>query len=292
MHKITKILAIPILLSMVVSISGYSQVDPKSVLDTVETAEGAVVLYKNYSWEFLGDEPVMLNIDQDSTGLLSVGWVNDRIRGYGQMKPDSIRDTVLILTSETMPFVMPLTGYLIRGFMYTHKGLDIRAKMSDTVRVAFDGVVRYARYNRGGFGNLIVVRHFNGLETFYAHLSKIEVEVNQLVKAGDLAGLVGSTGRSRGPHLHFEFRYMDIPVDPMRVISYDCACLVSNVLPIRKEVFYPNDWDAKAVYHKIKSGDTLGHLAGKYRTSVKEICAMNKISSRTTLRIGKILRVK
>ena len=150
MHKITKILAIPILLSMVVSISGYSQVDPKSVLDTVETAEGAVVLYKNYSWEFLGDEPVMLNIDQDSTGLLSVGWVNDRIRGYGQMKPDSIRDTVLILTSETMPFVMPLTGYLIRGFMYTHKGLDIRAKMSDTVRVAFDGVVRYARYNRGG----------------------------------------------------------------------------------------------------------------------------------------------
>jgi LysM repeat protein len=85
---------------------------------------------------------------------------------------------------------------------------------------------------------------------------------------------------------------MDVPVDPMRMVSYDSACLISNTLPIRKEVFYPNDWDAKAVYHKIKSGDTLGHLSAKYHTSVKEICAMNKIKPTTTLRIGKVFRVK
>gem|GEM_PF-178460 len=292
MSKNTKFFILLIFLWSLLPETSFSQVNPNTVLDTVETVEGAVVLYKNFSWEFLGDEPVMVNVDLDSTGLFSAGWVNDQIRGFDQMKPDSIRDTVLVLTSESMPFTMPIKGFMLRGFMYTHKGLDIRANMGDTIRAAFDGVVRYARYNRGGFGNLVIVRHYNGLETYYAHMSKIKVEVNQLVKSGDLVGLVGSTGRSRGPHLHFEVRYLDVPLDPLRLISCESSCLIFNNLPIRKEVFYPNDWDAKAVYHKIKNGDTLGHLSSKYHTSVKEICAMNKIKPTTTLRIGKVLRVK
>ncbi|TSA24804.1 MAG: LysM peptidoglycan-binding domain-containing protein [Bacteroidetes bacterium] len=269
------------------------QVNPDNILDTVETVEGPVILYKNFSWEFLGAEPVMLNIEADSSGLFSEGWTTDQVRCLGYMKPDSIQDTVLILTSEEMKFCMPVpVEHLIRGFMYTHKGLDIRLKMGDTVRAAFDGVVRYARSNRGGFGNLIILRHYNGLETFYAHLSKLKVTVNQVVKAGDPVGFGGSTGRSRGPHLHFEIRYRDVPVDPRRVIDLDSCMLVANVFPIRKEVFYPHDWDFTAVYHKIKSGDTLGHLAVKYHTSVKEICAMNNIRSTTTLRIGRVLRVR
>ncbi|MBN1199753.1 MAG: peptidoglycan DD-metalloendopeptidase family protein [Bacteroidales bacterium] len=235
----------------------------------------------------------MLNVDDDSTGLFTQGWVNDQIHGFEQMKPDSIRDTVLFLLPGEMTFCMPARyERLIRGFMYTHKGLDLKVQTGDTVRAAFDGVVRYARYNRGGFGNLIILRHYNGLETYYAHLSKINVEVNQVVEAGDVVGLAGSTGRSRGPHLHFEIRYRDVPLDPRRVIDLDKGLLVANTFPIRKEVFYPNDWDSTAVYYKIKSGDTLGHLAAKYHTSVKEICAMNKIKSTTTLRIGRVLRVR
>ncbi|MFH1159436.1 MAG: peptidoglycan DD-metalloendopeptidase family protein [bacterium] len=274
-------------------LTSFSQTNPETILDTVETVEGPVILYKNFSWEFLGEEPVLLNIGEDSTGLFTEGWINDQIRGFNWMKPDSIRDTVLILTSETMPFSMPVPAeHMIRGFMYTHKGLDLRLKTGDTVRAAFDGVVRYSRYNRGGFGNLVIIRHYNGLETYYGHLSKRKVEVNQVVKAGTPVGLGGSSGRSRGPHLHFEVRYKDVPVDPLRMIDPDSCRLIFNTFPVRKEVFYPNDWDANAVYYKIKSGDTLGHLASKYHTSVKEICAMNKISAKTTLRIGRVLRVR
>lgn len=270
-----------------------AQVSPDSVLDTIESDGGIVILYKNFTWQYLGEEPVMLNMDEDSTGLFTEGWVNDKIFGFTQMKPDSIRDTVLFLLPGETKFSMPIPyDHLIRGFMYTHKGLDLRLKSGDTVRAAFDGVVRYARYNRGGFGYLVILRHYNGLETYYAHLSKISVTVNQVVKSGDLIGLGGSTGRSRGPHLHFEIRYRDVPVDPRRVINLDSGMLVASTFPVKKEVFYPNDWDSTAVYHKIRSGDTLGHLAAKYHTSVKEICAMNKIKSTTTLRIGRVLRVR
>lgn len=270
-----------------------AQVNPGNVLDTVETVDGPVILYRNFSWQFLGDEPVMLNIDEDSTGIFTEGWVNDQICSFSQMKPDSIHDTVLMLTYGDNSFCMPVPNeHLFRGFMYTHKGLDLRLKTGDTVRAAFNGVVRYARYNRGGYGNLIILRHYNGLETYYAHLSRINVTANQVVKAGDPIGFGGSTGRSRGPHLHFEIRYRDVPLDPRRVINLDSASLIATALPIRKFVFYPSDWDSAAVYHKIKSGDTLGHLSAKYRTSVKEICAMNKIRSNTTLKIGRVLRVR
>jgi murein DD-endopeptidase MepM/ murein hydrolase activator NlpD len=176
--------------------------------------------------------------------------------------------------------------------MYTHKGLDIRLAKGDTVRAAFSGVVRYAKYNRGGFGNLVILRHYNGLETYYAHNSKILVKVNQVVKSGDPITLGGSTGRSRGPHLHFEVRYKDVPLDPLKMIDYDNQKLISYTFPITQKVFYPSDYNVNAVYHKIKSGDTLGKLAKKYHTSVKEICAMNKISPKKNLRIGQTIRVR
>jgi murein DD-endopeptidase MepM/ murein hydrolase activator NlpD len=170
--------------------------------------------------------------------------------------------------------------------------MDLSLKKGDTVKAAFDGVVRYAKYNRGGFGNLVIIRHFNGLETYYAHLSKLKVTANQVVKASDVIGLGGSTGRSRSPHLHFEVRYKDIPLDPQRMIDFDANKLISSTLPITKQLFYPADYDGKAVYHKIRSGDTLGLIARKYHTSVKELCAINKIRVGTPLHVGRSIRVK
>lgn len=229
--------------------------------------------------------------EEDSTGLFSEQWINDQIFAY-RIPVDSIRDTLLTLTSTAHQFTLPIYGKLFRGFMYTHKGLDIKLNKGDTIRAAFDGVVRYAKYNRGGFGNLIILRHYNGLETYYAHNSKNLVKVNQVVKSGDVISLGGSTGRSRGPHLHFEVRYKDVPLDPLRMIDYDNRKLISNSFPVTKKVFYPGDYVTNAVYHKIKSGDTVGKLAKKYHTSIKEICAMNKIKTTTTLRVGRTLRVK
>jgi hypothetical protein len=289
LHRILRCLAV---LSVVLPLSGYAQINQSQVVDTVETDQGPVILYKNFSWEYLGDEPVMLSMEEDSLGLMTNGWNTEQIFAFSHMNADSIQDTVLMLTSADHAFKMPVSGKFLRGFMYTHKGLDIRLNLGDTVSAAFDGVVRYAKYNRGGFGYLVILRHYNGLETYYAHLSKIKVKVNQVVKAGDLVGLAGSSGRSRGPHLHWEIRYMDVPLDPLQMVDYDNRKLICNNFPVTKKVFYPSDYNVNAVYHKIRNGDTLGLLARKYRTSVKEICAMNKIKPTTTLRIGRTLRVR
>jgi hypothetical protein len=269
----------------------FSQRNISAIEDTVETDKGTVILYRNFTWEYLDNEPVMLSQEEDSTGLFTNEWINDQIFSYNS-KRDSIKDTVLVVCTGDRKFTMPVNGKLFRGFMYTHKGLDIKLDKGDTVRAAFDGVVRYSKYNRGGFGNLVIIRHYNGLETYYAHLSKSLVKVNQMVRSGDPIALGGSTGRSRGPHLHFELRYKDIPVDPMRLIDIDNGKLICVTFPITKRVFYPNDYNVNGVYYKIKKGDTIGKLAKKYHTSVKEICAMNKIKPNTTLKVGRTVRVK
>ncbi len=286
-----KLLKLWMLSLLVIPMAGLAQRNADAIIDTIETSGGTAILYKNYTWEYLQDEPVMMSQEDDSTGLFTAQWVNDQIFAY-RLKPDSIRDTVIMLTSVDRGFTLPVYGKLFRGFTYSHKGLDIKLNKGDTIRSAFDGVVRYAKYNRGGFGNLIIIRHYNGLETYYGHLSKIKVKVNEVVKSGDMVGLGGSTGRSRGPHLHFEVRYKDIPLDPMRMIDYDNQKLIANTFPVVKRVFYPNDHVANAQVVKIKSGDTIGKLARKYHTSVKEICAMNKIKPTTTLRIGRTIRVR
>lgn len=269
----------------------FGQRNADAIIDTVETPKGTAILYKNFTWEYLQDEPVMMSQEDDSTGLFTAQWINDQIFAY-RLKPDSINDTVIMLTSLDRTFTLPIYGKLFRGFTYSHKGLDIKLNKGDTVRSAFNGVVRYAKYNRGGFGNLIIIRHYNGLETYYGHLSKIKVKVNEVVKSGDEIALGGSTGRSRGPHLHFEVRYKDIPLDPLRMIDFENQKLISNTFPVTKRVFYPNDYVANAKVVRIKSGDTIGKLARKYHTSVKEICAMNKIKPTTTLRVGRSIRVR
>jgi len=272
---------------------GFSQRNIPNIIDTVETDSGAVLLYRNHTWEYLENEPVMMSQEEDSTGLFSHSWINDQVFAYmGASKRDSIKDTLLSLVSNTRTFHLPIIGRIYRGFSYTHKGMDLSLKKGDTVRAAFDGVVRYAKYNRGGFGNLVILRHFNGLETYYAHLSKLKVMVNQVVKSNEVVGLGGSTGRSRSPHLHFEVRYKDVPLDPQRMIDFDNNKLISGIFPVTKNVFYPSDYDGKAVYYKIKPGDTLARIAKKCHTSVREICAINKIKTSTILREGRSIRVK
>lgn len=101
-----------------------------------------------------------------------------------------------------------------------HEGLDIKVYIGDTIRAAFDGKVRICKYNGSGYGYYIVIRHPNGLETLYGHLSKQIVKKDQVVRAGDPIGLGGNTGKSSGSHLHFETRVLGQPINPALLFDF------------------------------------------------------------------------
>ena len=177
-----------------------------------------------------------------------------------------------------------------------HKGIDLKVYKGDTIRAAFDGKVRIRNFERRGYGYYVVIRHPNGLETVYGHLSKQLVEVNDIVKAGDPIGLGGNTGRSTGSHLHFETRFLGKAINPSEIIDFENGVPIQDTYVFRnikingrKSNIYTSS-DDQLVYHRVKSGETLGHIARIYGTSVAELCRLNGIKPTTTLRIGQALR--
>jgi len=185
-----------------------------------------------------------------------------------------------------------------------HWGVDIPFPEGTPVVAAFDGMVRLSTYNNGGYGNVVVIRHNNKLETYYAHLSRRLVNPGTMVKAGDTIGLGGNTGRSRGPHLHFETRYLGQHFNPARIIDFQNYKLSCDTLYIGGKVIKTNAdastphvsadgaaHDPSPIYITIRKGDTLGALAKKYRTSVDALKRLNKMKS-DFLREGQKLRVR
>lgn len=202
-------------------------------------------------------------IEEDSSDLIAQSflendtifkeyWINDVLFVYEPVLFNSLPDSIWIkLVDKSKDEKFQLTWYGAVNSPYgprwgrMHHGIDFHLKTGDTVVSAFDGIVRYAEFNKGGYGNCVIVRHLNGLETLYGHLSKIEVVVDQYVKAGELLGLGGSTGRSDGPHLHFETRYKDYSFDPFKYIDKESKSLTSDSLLILKSSLisyrYPSD---------------------------------------------------
>ena len=185
-----------------------------------------------------------------------------------------------------------------------HYGVDLAQPTGKDIYAAFDGVVRVSKYNKS-YGNLIVIHHDNGLETYYAHLSQRYARVGMQVKAGDVIGLCGNTGRSYGSHLHFEIRYMGNAMNPEHVIDCTNHKLISNELTLTQNSFRKVGDSRRggsgsgaavsssgAQYHKVRSGDTLGKIAARYHTSVRRLCQLNGIKQTTTLSIGRRLRVR
>ena len=174
-------------------------------------------------------------------------------------------------------------------------GIDLKVYKGDTIRAAFDGKVRIRNYERRGYGYYLVIRHPNGLETIYGHLSKQLVKVNDIVRAGDPIGLGGNTGRSTGSHLHFETRFLGQPINPSHIIDFENCVPIHDTYVFhnvkingRKSNIYTSG--DQLVYHRIKSGDTLGKIARMYGTTIGELCRLNGIRPTTTLRIGRVLR--
>jgi murein DD-endopeptidase MepM/ murein hydrolase activator NlpD len=174
-----------------------------------------------------------------------------------------------------------------------HRGIDLGLNTGDTLRSTFNGIVRYAQFNKGGYGNCVVIRHFNGLETLYAHLSKLLVVPGQLVFSSDIIGLGGTTGRSDGPHLHFETRYKGRSFNPLKIFDKDSLSMHSDHIVLRKkDITDPAIPKPKRKYHTVKSGETLSHIAGKHRTSISKLKNLNGIRNVNKINIGQRIRVK
>lgn len=218
-------------------------------------------------------------------------------------------------------FAMPLErrqvtshyGYR-SSFGRMHYGTDLALSVGDTVRAAFSGKIRVASYEGGGYGNYIVIRHTNGLETVYGHLHRRIVSEGTIVKAGDPIGLGGNTGRSTGPHLHFEARFMGIPLNPAelfdfhdgtprldyytfdksnyrRQVSRFAAQAASRAAERAKEKEKEKDSnDARPKTHRVKRGETIFSIAKQHDISVDKLKSLNGIKG-NKLKAGKSLRI-
>ena len=223
-------------------------------------------------------------------------WNNQYVHAYGNA---IIPETYTIdLTGFHMPTPSTkITSPFGPRWRRMHNGLDLKVNIGDTIVAAFDGKVRIVKYERRGYGKYVVIRHDNGLETVYGHLSKQLVEENQLVKAGEVIGLGGNTGRSTGSHLHFETRFLGIAINPIYMFDFPKQDIVADTYTFRKTkgVKRAGSHDTQVAdgtirYHKVKSGDTLSRIAKLRGVSVSTLCKLNRIKPTTTLRIGQVLR--
>ena len=251
-------------------------------------------------------------------------WDNNYIKIYKNLIPNKPDSALILFCGIENVFTMPCTnGKIMSKFGYrgsrVHTGLDISQKTGDPIVAAFDGKIRLAKYSHG-YGNVVVVRHFNGLETLYAHLSKIKVKVNQDVKSGELIGLAGSTGRATASHLHFETRFLGEAFNPEKIIDFagnrlrqDSFEIIPttftvdqtahiNSLKLDSPVISTTYADKavksvtvshkKAIYHTIKRGDTLYSLAKNSGTTVQAVCKLNHIKPKSKLLVGKVLKLR
>ena len=206
-----------------------------------------------------------------------------------------------------------------------HKGIDIKVYIGDTIRAAFSGKIRVVDYEGKGYGKYVIIRHSNGLETLYGHMSKHLVKEDQMVKAGEPIGLGGNTGRSRGAHLHFETRFLGQFINPERLFNFEMQDVkadyyvyrangsgslmnASGVLAaseneeavamdkeeesrdFQQQEIAAQKAKPRTSIHKVRQGETLSSIAKKYKTSIKELCRQNGITEKSTLRVGQILK--
>ncbi len=244
----------------------------------------------------LNDESDDLMENHPADDIYNNIWTSEKLNPY-KIPIDSLPDSVVI---DCKNFNIPVPGsvtsnYGPRRYRY-HYGTDLELDIGDTVVAAFKGKVRIIDYEAGGYGHYVVLRHDNGLETVYAHLSMVMVVLNQDVKAGEIIGLGGNTGRSTGPHLHFEIRYLGNAINPGNMVDFSSG-IVHNptyVLTKKKSFYYQRV--AKQVkatrFYKVRKGDTLGHIAMRHGTSVKALCRLNGFKQSKKLKPGQSIRVK
>ena len=285
-------------------------------IDTLPSANEAVkiILYNDNTWRYVRDKEAV----KDSE-IYTRYWDTTAVLPYREIPLSAFPASMAIEVVDSLhAYHYPYKGSIHPRGKFgprrrrPHRGVDLPLKTGDPIYATFNGRVRISQYNHGGYGNLVVIRHDNGLETYYGHLSERMVTPGQWVEAGQIIGKGGSTGRSTGPHLHFETRYYGQTFDPERLIDFQTGNLRRETIVLKRSYFdiHSNaaqdfeeeiaaEDDAKkeaakpaAVYHRVKSGDTLGAIARRYHTTVSKLCQLNRIRSTSTLRIGQQIRIR
>ena len=225
-------------------------------------------------------------------------WDNVRVHAYGNtvVVPDTFR-------IDMNGFCMPTTNTKITSKFgprrrRMHNGIDVKVYIGDTIRAAFSGKVRMVKYERRGYGQYIVIRHDNGLETIYGHLSKQLVNEDQYVEAGEVIGLGGNTGRSTGSHLHFETRFLGQAINPALLFDFEKQDIVTESYLFKKgNNRYPRKnktgtlaSNGDTQYYKVRKGDSLSRISKKTGVSISRLCKLNGITTKTTLRPNQVLK--
>jgi len=250
----------------------------------------------NVYHEMLNDNSDDLMENHPAEDIYNNIWTSDHVNPY-KIPIDSLPDSVRINCSN---FFVPVHGMITSEFgprrYRFHYGVDLRLKVGDSVRSAFSGKVRIIDYEARGYGNYIVIRHNNGLETVYGHLSAVLVLLNQNVKAGQLIALGGNTGHSTGPHLHFETRYIGNAINPTHIIDFATGrARDKSYLIVKKQTFYyQHEVKAStlAKYYKVRKHDTLQRIAARNGTNLRALCKLNGIKPKTHIKPGIRLRIR
>ena len=240
--------------------------------------------------------------------IFTEGWNSKSVNPFKEADVPATK--VIDVTGYAMPHKGKITsnyGYRAR-FGRMHKGVDIGIRSNDTIYAAFDGKVRLTNYEAKGYGNYVIIRHPNGLETVYGHLNRHLVKPDQTVKAGDPIGLGGNTGRSTGPHLHFETRFMGYAINPAAIFDFANHTTHTDTYTFSKKTYtqprnfapsrqneihnpYKQGSEMAATY-TVKSGDTVAAIARKYGMSATTLRRLNNMEKTDPIRTGMILKLK
>jgi murein DD-endopeptidase MepM/ murein hydrolase activator NlpD len=248
--------------------------------------------------------------EEPELDIYTEGWESQKVNPYlNAVVPNTKKIDVSEYSMPTPGYVTSPYGYRPR-FRRMHKGIDLKVQIGDTIRAAFDGKVRLTKFERKGYGYYVIIRHENGLETVYGHLSKFLVAPDEYVKAGDPIALGGNTGRSTGPHLHFETRFMGYAINPAAIFDFENQTTHTDVFTFNKATYQEarNYAPAKATRSnsrlastskstksstvKIRKGDNLSKIAKANGTTVEKLCQLNGISKNSKLTAGKALKVR
>lgn len=306
----------------------YSMVFAQDRLADIAPIDRKMRAIDSISLIHISEKESMTDLQSPAAALYPT-WDNEYSRSYDVKLPSEYK-------IDLRDFHMPCDSRMVtshygyrRSFRRQHYGTDIKVFVGDTIRAAFAGKVRVVSFERKGYGNYVIIRHTNGLETVYGHMSRHLVKPDQIVKAGDVIGLGGNTGRTTGSHLHFETRFLGQFIDPEKLFDFEAqdtkgdfylfysngrgTMLASNNIVGGEEEM--DEETAKALMakeaeseafqqqkiqqirakprthiHKVKSGETLSSIARKRGTTIDKLCRMNNIKRTSILRPGQILK--